>query len=154
MDIAPETDAGGAGRISQGLANPDVFDTPEQAIAAARKTNARPPETELRSRVLNGLKPTPDGKWTFRYDIALRNGSGARIVPTREEIDHDWASLKNITSPTLLVRGAESDILSPANAQRMVDSIPNCRMIEVESSGHSVPLDNPSGFLGAVRTFL
>jgi pimeloyl-ACP methyl ester carboxylesterase len=154
VDIAPETDTSGSGRITQGLANPDVFDSPEDAVAAARKANIRPPDAELRSRVLNGIKPTPDGKWTFRYDVALRNGSGARPTPTRAEIDHDWASLKNITSPTLLVRGAESDILSPANAQRMIDNIPNCRLVEVENSGHSVPLDNPTGFLSAVRTFL
>jgi esterase len=154
VDIAPETDVSGAGRITQALATPDTFDTPEDAVAAARKANARPSDSELRSRVLNGLKKTPDGKWTFRYDVALRNGSGARTVQTREEIDHDWASLKNITSPTLLMRGAESDILSPAHAHRMVESIPNCRLIQVESSGHSVPLDNPTGFLNAVKTFL
>ncbi len=154
VDIAPETEAGGSGRITQGLRNQDVFDDPEQAVAAARTANARPPDAELRARVLNGIKQTPEGKWTFRYDVALRNGSGARTTPTRAEIDHDWASLKDITSPTLLVRGAESDVLSPANAQRMVDGIPNCRLIEVENSGHSVPLDNPSGFLNAVRTFL
>jgi pimeloyl-ACP methyl ester carboxylesterase len=96
----------------------------------------------------------PDGKWTFRYDVALRDGSGARIMATREEIESDWASLSNISCPTLLVRGADSDILSPELAQRVVESIPNSRLIEVQSSGHSVPLDNPSGFIQAVHTFL
>lgn len=28
------------------------------------------------------------------------------------------------------------------------------RMVEVPNSGHSVPLDNPAGFLAAVRAFL
>jgi pimeloyl-ACP methyl ester carboxylesterase len=65
-----------------------------------------------------------------------------------------WSALRQITCPTLLVRGAESDILSPELAQRMVQAIPNCRLVEVPNSGHSVPLDNPSGFLAAVRTFL
>jgi pimeloyl-ACP methyl ester carboxylesterase len=154
VDIAPEADARGAGRINQGLSARDVFGDPEEAVAAARQANPRPPESELRSRVLNNLMQRPDGTWTFRYDVALRNAAGARVMPTREEIDRDWASLANITSPTLLVRGAESDILSPEHAQRMVSSIPNCRLIEVQASGHSVPLDNPSGFIEAVRTFL
>ena len=96
----------------------------------------------------------PDGKWTFRYDVALRNGSGARVIPTPDEIRSDWESLKGITCPTLLVRGAESDILSPELAQRFVDSVPNARLVEVADSGHSVPLDNPRGFIESVRDFL
>jgi pimeloyl-ACP methyl ester carboxylesterase len=36
----------------------------------------------------------------------------------------------------------------------MVQSIPNCQLVEVPNSGHSVPLDNPAGFLHAVRGFL
>jgi pimeloyl-ACP methyl ester carboxylesterase len=59
-----------------------------------------------------------------------------------------------ITSPTLLVRGVHSDILSPELAQRMVETIPSCKLVTVEASGHSVPLDSPPGFLEAVRGFL
>jgi pimeloyl-ACP methyl ester carboxylesterase len=36
----------------------------------------------------------------------------------------------------------------------MVETIPNCRLVEVPDAGHSVPGDNPSGFMAAVRTFL
>jgi esterase len=79
---------------------------------------------------------------------------GGRVLPSPEQIEQDWQSLTNITCPTLLVRGEASDILSPEDAQRMVASIPNCRLVEVPDSGHAVPLDNPSGFLAAVRGFL
>ncbi len=76
------------------------------------------------------------------------------MVATPEEVAADWESLQNITSPTLLVRGIHSDILSPQLAQRMVEAIPTCRLVQVADSGHSVPLDNPDGFLAAVRGFL
>jgi pimeloyl-ACP methyl ester carboxylesterase len=154
VDIAPETDSRGAARITRGLQSADVFDDPEQAVQAARQANPRPPEAELRARVLNNLMQRDDGTWTFRYDVRLRDGSGARVVPTPEEVEQTWASLRQITCPTLLVRGAESDILSPDNAERMLSSIPRCRLVEVPYSGHSVPLDNPRGFIQAVRTFL
>jgi esterase len=154
VDIAPEADPRGAQRIDRGVRANDVFDDPEQAVAAARLANPRPPEAELRARVLNNLVRRDDGRWTFRYDVALRDGSGARVMPTPDEISRAWASLANITSPTLLVRGAESDILSPELARRMLASIPDCRLVEVPNSGHSVPLDNPTGFIEAVRTFL
>ncbi len=154
VDIAPEGSPAGMGRINDGLRLQDVFDDPEEAFQVARRANARPPDAALRERVEHGLMQRPDGKWTFRYDVALRNGSGARVTATPEEIVADWASLKNITSPTLLVRGVHSDILSPEHAQRMLDTIPNCKLVQVEESGHSVPLDNPRGFLEAVRGFL
>jgi pimeloyl-ACP methyl ester carboxylesterase len=154
VDIAPEGSTAGMGRINDGLRWQDVFDDPEEAFQVARRANARPPDAALRARVKHGLMQRPDGKWTFRYDVALRNGSGARVTATPEEIAADWASLKNITSPTLLVRGVHSDILDPEHAQRMVDTIPNCKLVQVEESGHSVPLDNPRGFLEAVRGFL
>jgi pimeloyl-ACP methyl ester carboxylesterase len=132
----------------------DVFDDPEEAFQAARQANPRPSDADLRARLGHGLMQRPDGTWTFRYDVALRNGSGARVMATPEEIAADWQSLGRITCPTLLVRGADSDILSPELAQRMVTAIPNCRLVDVQDSGHAVPLDNPAGFLEAVRDFL
>jgi esterase len=154
VDIAPDIDPAGAQRINQGVRANDVFDNPEEAVAAARAANARPPEAELRHRVLNNLIQRDDGKWTFRYDVALRNGSPARVQPTAEEVAATWDSLRKITCPTLLIRGEASDVLSNEHAARMVELIPDCRMVEVKDSGHSVPLDNPAGFLAAVQTFL
>jgi pimeloyl-ACP methyl ester carboxylesterase len=154
VDVAPETSSSGARRIADGLRNKDIFQNPEGAFEAARRANPRPPADELRARTRYGLKQLDDGTWTFRYDVALRNGSGARVMPTPEEVQATWDSLQNITCPTLLVRGSDSDILSPELAQRMLRSMPNCRLVEVPNSGHSVPLDNPTGFIQAVRTFL
>jgi pimeloyl-ACP methyl ester carboxylesterase len=36
----------------------------------------------------------------------------------------------------------------------MTRDIADCRLVEVRGSGHSVPLDQPDGFLEAVRSFL
>jgi len=127
----------------------DVFDSPEDAVQAARAANPRPPDAELRHRVLNNLMQMDDGRWTFRYDKALRTGTRPR--PDPETV---WPLLTRITAPTLLVRGAESDVLSPETAARMLQTIPNARMVEVPNSGHSVPLDSPLGFQEAVREFL
>jgi len=154
VDIAPEADPRGGRRIQDGLRAQDVFADPEEAVQQARRANPRPPDAQLRARVLHGLMQQADGTWTYRYDVALRNGSGARVMPTPGETERTWASLANISCPTLLIRGADSDILSPEQAQRMLRLISNSKLVEVPDSGHSVPLDNPSGFLTAVKTFL
>jgi len=150
VDIGPEIVATGASRIQTGVQAADVFDDPEDAVRAARAANPRPPESELRHRILNNLMQTDDGRWTWRYDKALRSGNRLpRPGPSAA-----WDLLPRITCPTLLVRGSESDVLGVDTAERMVQIIPNCRMVTVPESGHSVPLDNPAGFRAAVQEFL
>ena len=151
VDIGPEIVPAGSERIRAGVLTRDVFDDPEEAYRAARAANARPPEAELRHRVMSNLMQRDDGRWTWRYDTALR--APDRPLP-RPDPEVAWALLPKITCPTLLVRGAESDILSRETAERMVHEIPNCRLVEVPDAGHSVPLDNPAGFIAAVDGFL
>jgi esterase len=151
VDIGPELVASGSERIRRGVQANDVFDSPEAAYAAAREGNRRAPEDELRRRVLNNLMLRDDGRWTYRYDTALRDP--ARLRPQADPAE-GWAALARIAAPTLLVRGAESDLLSPETARRMVETMPDCRLVTVPDAGHSVPLDNPQGFIAAVRPFL
>jgi pimeloyl-ACP methyl ester carboxylesterase len=129
---------------------PLLFDDPEAAYEAARRINARPPEAEHRARIFNGLVQRDDGRWTFRYDPVLRSPLISMFPNSSEQ----WALVSRITCPTLLVRGVDCGILSRETAQRMRREIPTCRLVEVPNAGHPVPLDNPSGFLDAVRPFL
>lgn len=151
VDIGPEIQSSGSGRIAAGTRASDVFETPEEAIAAGRRGNARADEHELHHRVRNNLLRTADGKWTYRYDRRLRDASRPRPRPATDE---NWAAWKRISVPTLLIRGTESDILAKETAGKMVETNSNCRLIEVAGSGHSIPLEAPRGFLEAVRTFL
>jgi pimeloyl-ACP methyl ester carboxylesterase len=71
----------------------------------------------------------------------------------RETVDL-WEPLRRITAPALLVRGAESDVLSVEVARRMIDALPDGRLVEIEGAGHTVPADQPEAFSRAVRAFL
>lgn len=62
--------------------------------------------------------------------------------------------LGKITCPTLLVRGAESDLLSEEVAERMRREIADCQLVTIPKAGHSVPLDNPQDFTSAAASFL
>ena len=150
VDIGPEIVTSGAERIRTGVRAEDVFESRDAAFAAARKANPRPPEAHHRHRVDYSLMRTDDGRWTFRYDRALRSPNTLR---TRNP-DAAWTSCANIVVPTQIIRGALSDILSPETAARMVETISDARLDIVKDSGHSVPLDAPDGFLDAVRQFL
>jgi pimeloyl-ACP methyl ester carboxylesterase len=151
VDIAPEIDVEGLKRIQAGVVRPDVFASREDAFARAREDNPIPPADHLRYRVDYSLMRRADGRYTFRYDRALRDPKNPRQGIPAEE---GWRLVSKINVPTLLIRGERSDILSAAVAKRMAAAIADCRLVEVAGSGHPVPLDKPDEFLAAVRTFL
>ena len=151
VDIAPEIALSGLKKIRDGVSRSDVFDTRTDAFARAREDNPIPPEAHQRERVYNSLMRLEDGRWTFRYDRALRDPTNAREGIAADE---GWRLVANINVPTLLVRGSLSDILDAEVAKRMAETLASGSLIEIPGSGHPVPLDKPDEFLEAVRTFL
>jgi pimeloyl-ACP methyl ester carboxylesterase len=150
VDIGPEIVQSGSSRIQASVAASDVFASRDEAFAAARAANPLPPEAHHRHRVDYSLMRTEDGRWTYRYDRALRSPRNLR----RRDTEAGWRSCANIAVPTQIIRGELSDILAPEIADRMVQIIPGARLESVADSGHSVPLDAPEGFLAAARAFL
>jgi pimeloyl-ACP methyl ester carboxylesterase len=64
------------------------------------------------------------------------------------------AKLKEIKVPTLLIAGA-ADLITPPSITRMIaDRIPNCEMVSVEETGHSVYWEQPEIFNRAVLEFI
>jgi pimeloyl-ACP methyl ester carboxylesterase len=152
VDIAPEIHPPGMTRIRSMIASaPETIESEEWAVETAMAANPRADVGELRHRIKHALKRAPDGTLTWKYarDVREMMRRGGR----REPLDL-WERLTRITSPTLLVRGAESDVLSPELAQRVVAALPNGRLVEVAAAGHTVPGDRPSEFVEVVRRFL
>jgi pimeloyl-ACP methyl ester carboxylesterase len=65
-----------------------------------------------------------------------------------------WDALGRVPCPTLVIRGAASDVLSAEIAERMADTAPRGSFVEVAGAGHSLMLDNPNGFRQAVTDFV
>jgi pimeloyl-ACP methyl ester carboxylesterase len=151
VDMAPEIMPAFSQRLGASMQANDVFDNPEQAFQQMRAGNPRPTDHEMRERAIHNLTQRADNKWTWRYDRGFRDGTRAleRLAP-----EPQWQLLNQITCPTLLVRGAETDLLARETAERMTRTIPDCKLVDVSNAGHSVPLDNPERFVAAVREFL
>ena len=151
VDIAPETNTAGTKRILDGNRDRDVFDSVDEALAQSALANPIAPAGEREHRVRNNLMRLADGRVTFRHDRGLRSGERPLVRPDAEE---GWAECRAITAPTLFIRGAQSDLITPEIAARVGREIPACTVVEVDPSGHSVPLDNPEGFAAVVLPFL
>ncbi len=54
-----------------------------------------------------------------------------------------WAAYDSLKIPTLLLRGAQSDLLSPATARAMTERGPKARLVEFDGVGHAPMLVQP-----------
>ena len=147
VDIGPETMARG-GQARDAFTQQDVQPSFDAFVEAAHKFNPRRPMEQLRERLSWNLRQLPDGRWTWKYDLHGRSQSSPRA---RVEL---WLYVVRIKTQTLIVRGAESDTLAPEVALRMQQAIEGSHYTVVPKAGHTVPGDNPPGFLKAVENFL
>jgi pimeloyl-ACP methyl ester carboxylesterase len=162
VDIGPELDPRGTTRIRMSVeANPTpTFRSVEQyaRVLTLAYPAAQPHALERMAR--HGLRLREDGLYELKIAPALRGA--VRQPPPRSEGATDamspeaqWAALARIACPTLVVRGAASDILSQDTADKMVDEvIADARLAVVPQAGHSVMSDNPDGFEEALSGFL
>jgi pimeloyl-ACP methyl ester carboxylesterase len=152
VDIGPEIAPAGRARVGTIMAGaPERFDTLEDVVAHMRANAPLYGEAMLRHRAQHAVRPLPDGGFTWKYDRALRDA----IRQGRMRVPADlWPQWRAITCPTLLVRGAASDILTDETAKRMADEQPAARLVVVPGAGHTVPGDQPAAFQALLRDFL
>jgi pimeloyl-ACP methyl ester carboxylesterase len=67
-------------------------------------------------------------------------GRGQRGAPARPAL---WPVIERLSCPTLVVWGTESDVLSEAQARRMVDVLPRGELVAVPGVGHAPTLMEP-----------
>jgi len=152
VDIGPDVAPAGRARVGAMMATaPERFASFDEAFAWQRAANPRYSDAMLRHRVLHGTRPAADGGLVWKYDRGLRDA--VRAGRWRDPVDL-WPAWRALGCPTLLVRGADSDVLSPETARRMVEENPRARLVEVPGAGHTVPGDQPAVFQALLAEFL
>jgi pimeloyl-ACP methyl ester carboxylesterase len=151
VDIGPDIALAGLQRVRDMMSqSPERIESEEWAVEYIRRANPLQDVDLLRQRVRHGLKRLPDGGLTWKYAKGLRDMMRAG---QRDAVDL-WEPLARIPCPTLVVRGAESDILSPEVAKKMTERLPDGRLVEIPGAGHTVPADRPDDFVRHVQAFL
>ena len=87
----------------------------------------------------------PDGGWRHKFDRG--------VYALREKMD-GMPCWDRIKIPALLVKGGRSPRITPEILAEVKKRAPQVEMAEVADSDHHVTLDNPEGFVQAVRAFL
>jgi pimeloyl-ACP methyl ester carboxylesterase len=90
----------------------------------------------------------PDGMYVYDYDPRI---SSAVRQDEPKDIDL-WSTWDAITVPTLVLRGAESDLLRREDAVAMTQRGPKARLVEIPGVGHAPALMAPDQ-IALIRDF-
>ena len=148
---APGAGRSGGRRIMDFVTLPDELDTWDEFVERIHQYNPRRSVQEVRDTLVHKVRQAPNGKWTWKYDRILRDPNRPRESVSADE---QWRRIEAISCPTLVVRGAESDILAQETAAEMGKRMQDCKVVEVERAGHLVPGDNPRQFIAVVTNWL
>src|SRR5262249_9203156 len=129
---------------------PDPLDSIEEAVARAREFNPRRDPALLRRSLLHNLRERPDGRLTWKYD---RRFLAVPMAERGAELDGLAAAASQVTCPVLVVRGAESDVVSAREASDFAAGFPRADLVEIPAAGHTVQGDNPRELIRALREF-
>jgi len=155
-DVGPRLGPLAIARIGSYVGQPVSFASMEEAIDYQSVT-AAPFGLRTREDWRELIAPTlhqVDGRYVFRYDptIAVPFKSTTPQVAAAGEAA-TWTLYDRITARTLLVRGAQSDLLAPDTAAEMATRGPRPRVVEVPDVGHA-PTFMLANEIRLVREFL
>jgi pimeloyl-ACP methyl ester carboxylesterase len=155
-DIGPRLELDALMRIAEYVGQPRQFASVEQATEYVRSIAAgfglRTPQQwrELTESVLR----LDGANWVFHYDpgiaLSLKDTSAQSNAAAEARL---WQLYDAIKGPVLVVRGAESDLLSRAAAIEMTQRGPRAQLVEVAGVGHAPMFFDPDQ-IGIVRRFL
>jgi pimeloyl-ACP methyl ester carboxylesterase len=156
-DVGPVLEASALTRIGSYLGVPVRFKSLEDAADQLWLiSQGFGPHTRQQWLGLTRPQIVPDGTGAFKphYDPAMAVPFRA-ITPELAAAGEAglWQAFDAITCPTLLLRGADSDLLSRATAQAMAARGPRPRVHEFEGVGHAPMLVQPDQ-RAVVRAFL
>ncbi len=155
-DVGPAIEAAALQRIGTYLGQPLRWGSVEEAADYLWSISASfGPHTREQWLALTQPMMRPDGDgFKLHYDPAIAVPFRA-ITPESAKAGEAalWAAYDALRCPTLLLRGAQSDLLSRDTAQAMTQRGPKARLVEFQGVSHAPTLIDP-GQVAAVREFL
>ena len=143
-DVGPTIQWQALQRIGQYLGVPVRFASLQQAADAlwAISTSFGPHTAEQWLDLTRPMvRQQADGQWALHYDPAI----AVPFRPLTQEAAQAgeaalWGLYDQISAQTLLLRGAQSDLLSRETAQAMTQRGPRARLVEFAGVGHAPTL--------------
>jgi pimeloyl-ACP methyl ester carboxylesterase len=157
IDIGHRLEEEGVRRIIDFMRAHDSFASLEEAATSIAVY--LPHRKEVRPASLSrNLRQRPDGRWVWKHALAR----AWRADDVEPDDLPDWRAILEgladdaaaLGCPVLVLRGADSDVLSNQGAEEVAAVIPDSRLRTVANAGHLAAGDNPESTVGLVSAFL
>jgi pimeloyl-ACP methyl ester carboxylesterase len=153
VDITPKVNTPGIERITafmqSGVQGFDSLEDAARAIAAYTPQRTRPVNPAGLMKVLRQR----EGRWYWHWDPRVIAHDRTEVVPDRLAGLLDVAT-SNIHVPTMLVRGALSDVVTQESVDDLLAQLPEATVVEVDGAAHMIAGDRNDAFSDAVIAFL
>jgi pimeloyl-ACP methyl ester carboxylesterase len=140
-DVGPTLNFQALSRIGSYIGDDLRFDSFQQARDYIRTISAPfGPHTDAEWDKLAAdvLRQTDDGRWRRHYDVSLALPFKVMTEESAQQGEAAlWAAYDAVRCPVLLVRGAQSDLLTPETAQQMTLRGPRAQLVELPGVGHA-----------------
>ena len=154
VDIVPKVEKAGSDAIVHFMtANPDGFATLEDAAAAVAAYLPHRPRPPSNKGLMKNLRPRDDGRLYWHWDPRLVTSDMKQQRPAEMAARLEQAA-KNLRIPTLLVRGAKSDLVSMEGVKHFLELIPDASFVDVKGAAHMVAGDMNDVFSQAIIDFM
>jgi len=151
VDTAPKVETEGVNKIRAFMdRDPDGFESLEQvadAIASYQPHRERPKNLQ---GLAKNVRQAANGRYYWHWDPSF----GLRNRDPAERRARLQAAAKNLTIPTLLVRGGQSDVLTDDGVRDFLQLVPGSEFVSIASAGHMVAGDRNDSFGEAAIKFL
>jgi pimeloyl-ACP methyl ester carboxylesterase len=155
VDVAHRFQPRGGGRIVSFMeGQPDGF----ASLADAAEAVAAYLPHRARTRDLGGLRRNlrrnGAGGWIWHWDPEMLRQTRPLIQDQAQLSDRLTTAATRLRRPCLLVRGADSDVLTTDIAHEFIGLAANATLAEVPDAGHMAAGDNNDAFTAAISTWL
>jgi esterase len=152
VDSGPQFEAEGTKTIRNFITANVEFDSIDEFVDRVQAYDPFRSREHMERTARYNLVQRADGKYVSKSDRVLHQEGTRRPPASGERFRLD--EVKKMTAPTLVVRGAQSNILAPESAEKFASDLPNGSLVTVPDCGHNVHTQNTPGFLEAIGPFL
>jgi pimeloyl-ACP methyl ester carboxylesterase len=153
IDVGHQLEEAGVQRIIAFMSEHESFGSLDEAAAAIAEYAPRRSAARTTSLTRN-LRQRPDGRWIWKHGFGrMRAGAPSPADSWRDILEGLDDDARQVTAPTLVLRGAESDVLSDDGARDVAALIPEGRVVVVPDAGHLTAADNPDGTVAHIKSF-
>jgi pimeloyl-ACP methyl ester carboxylesterase len=156
VETAPEVLRSGVENLRRLVGSANQFSSLDEAVQTFREFFPYATDEQLERRALGSLTANDDGVYTWHFDPVFRDPTARPPEPDpgQRRLSDLWDSADRVQCPTMLVRGAETNMLTPEAMQRLHRRIHGSRVSLIEDAGHNVPTDQPASLALNIREFL